>query len=252
MRRLLTLALTFLLPALSFAQAGPVPGGSGGGSSTITSGTSATSGCVAGGVLRSISNLVECGAGLTFDGTSLSTTGVVRAGLGSGAAPGYSFGTDTNTGLWAVADTVVVMSVNGSSVMSWGSGQGVNVYGTIANGSGDALSDLGGVGVAFRALYLSGSSTTGGFRLGRTITAGGTTGDRTINSVAGTVNLAAAATSITVTNNLITTSSIVLGVMRTDDTTCAIRSIVPGTGSFVINMTAACAAETSVGFVVTN
>lgn len=79
MRRLLTLALTFLLPALSFAQVGPVPGGSGGGSSTITSGTTATSGCVAGGVLRSISNLVECGAGITWSGGTFTLNNGVSA-----------------------------------------------------------------------------------------------------------------------------------------------------------------------------
>lgn len=88
--------------------------------------------------------------------------------------------------------------------------------------------------------------------LDRTITAGGTTGDRTIDKAAGTVNFAAVATSITVTNNLVTTSSIIFAVVRTNDSTALIKNIVPGNGSFVIRLNAAAAAETSVGFWVTN
>jgi len=85
-----------------------------------------------------------------------------------------------------------------------------------------------------------------------TITAGGTTGDRTINKPAGTVNIAAAGTTVTVTNSLCTTSSIVLAVIRTADTTATIKNVVPGSGSFVINLGAAATAEVSIGFVVIN
>lgn len=85
-----------------------------------------------------------------------------------------------------------------------------------------------------------------------TVTAGGTTGNQTINKPSGTVNFAAAATAITVTNSTVSTSSIVNGIARTNDATCSVKNIVPGSGSFVINMTAACTAETSVGWVVFN
>lgn len=81
-----------------------------------------------------------------------------------------------------------------------------------------------------------------------TVTAGGTTGNQTINTPAGTVNFAAAATAITVTSSLCTTSSIVFGVIRTNDATARLANIVPGNGSFVINLTAAATAETSCGF----
>lgn len=86
----------------------------------------------------------------------------------------------------------------------------------------------------------------------QTITAGGTTGAQTINKAAGTVNFAAAATSLVVTNNLVTTSSLVFAQKRTNDGTCQIQSVVPASGSFTINMTAGCGAETSVGFLVIN
>lgn len=91
------------------------------------------------------------------------------------------------------------------------------------------------------------------YQFNRTVTAGGTTGNRTINKPVGTVNFAAAATSITVTNSLVTTSSIIFTTIRTADATCTfVKSTVPAAGSFVITLNAGCTAETSVGFLVTN
>lgn len=90
-----------------------------------------------------------------------------------------------------------------------------------------------------------------GIALGRTITASGTTGAQTINKSAGTVNAAAAATSIVVTNSLVTANSLVFCQIRTDDATAVIKSVVPAAGSFTINLTAP-TAETSIGFMVVN
>lgn len=97
-----------------------------------------------------------------------------------------------------------------------------------------------------------GSLETGGFVLDRTITAGGTTGAQTINKVAGTVNFAAAATTLVVTNSTVTANSICSVVARTNDATCSVKDYEPAAGSFTIRMTAACTAETSVGFVCFN
>lgn len=94
--------------------------------------------------------------------------------------------------------------------------------------------------------------TDGKIRLLATNTTGGTTGDQTINRPSGTVNIAAAGTSITVTNSLCTTSSLVFGEVRTNDTTAKIKNIVPGSGSFVVTMDAAVTAETSIGFLIIN
>lgn len=85
-----------------------------------------------------------------------------------------------------------------------------------------------------------------------TNTAGGTTGNQTINKPTGTVNIAAAGTTVTVTDSLVTTASLILSVARTNDSTCSVKNVVPGSGSFVINTTAACTAETSFGFVLIN
>ena len=85
-----------------------------------------------------------------------------------------------------------------------------------------------------------------------TNTAAGTTGAQTINKPSGTVNFAAGATSLTVTNSLCTTTSIVIPVIRTNDATATIKNVVPASGSFTINLTAAATAETSVGFLIIN
>jgi hypothetical protein len=85
-----------------------------------------------------------------------------------------------------------------------------------------------------------------------TNTASGTIGAQTINRPSGTVNFAAAASALTVTNALCTTSSIVFATVRTNDTTAYIKNVVPGAGSFTINLGAAATAETSVGFWIIN
>ena len=87
----------------------------------------------------------------------------------------------------------------------------------------------------------------------KTITAAGTTGNQTIDKIAGTVNIAAGAAAVTVTNSTVTTSSIVLAVVRTADATLTfIKSVVPAAGSFVITCNANATAETSIGFFVVN
>lgn len=82
-----------------------------------------------------------------------------------------------------------------------------------------------------------------------TNTPAGTTGNQTINKASGTVNIAAAGTTVTVTNSLVTTASLIFCQLRTNDTTATgIKSVVPGAGSFVITLTAAATAEVSIGF----
>ncbi len=85
-----------------------------------------------------------------------------------------------------------------------------------------------------------------------TNTAAGTTGPQTINRPSGTVNFAAGATALVVTNSLCTTSSIVFATVRTNDATAYIKNVVPAAGSFTINLGAAATAETSVGFFIIN
>lgn len=76
-------SILFLLVA-SMANAQVVTDPQAGGGGAITSGSSVTSGCLSGGgVLRSVSNVLQCGAGLAFDAGILSvgTASTTRGGL---------------------------------------------------------------------------------------------------------------------------------------------------------------------------
>lgn len=118
--------------------------------------------------------------------------------------------------------------------------------------------DLGHPQRLLRNGYFSGNveaanlSLAGSLVLDSTITPPLTVGDQTINTATGTVNFAALATTLTVTNSLVTADSIVLAVVRTNDATAAIKNVEPTAGAFTINLAAAATAETSVGFVVIN
>ncbi len=88
--------------------------------------------------------------------------------------------------------------------------------------------------------------------LDKTITTGGTTGAQTINKAAGTVNFAASATSLVVTNSLVSTSSIIMVTVGTDDTTMKSAHVVAAGGSFTIYPDVAPTAGTRVNFLVIN
>lgn len=92
----------------------------------------------------------------------------------------------------------------------------------------------------------------GKFTFLATNTAAGTTGAQTINKTSGTVNFAAGAGTLVVTNSLVTTSSLVFCEVRTADATAYIKNVVPAAGSFTITLGANATAETSVGFFVIN
>ncbi len=88
--------------------------------------------------------------------------------------------------------------------------------------------------------------------LDTTITPALTVGAQTINKPSWTVNFAAWASTLVVTNSLVTTSSNVFAVVRTADETALIKSIVPIAWSFTITLNANATAETSVWFLVMN
>lgn len=85
-----------------------------------------------------------------------------------------------------------------------------------------------------------------------TVTPAGTTGARTINKPAGSVNFAAAASSLVVTNSRVTTSSIILITVATADATMTSATAVAGSGSFTIRPDNNPTAETRVNFLVIN
>lgn len=76
-----------------------------------------------------------------------------------------------------------------------------------------------------------------------------TPGNVSTNAYRGRVAAAASATTLTVTNNRVTTTSYIGTNLATNDATAVIKSVVPGNGSFTINLTAP-TAQVSIDFVV--
>lgn len=91
------------------------------------------------------------------------------------------------------------------------------------------------------------------FFLSKTITAGGTTAPQTIPKPCGSVNFAAADASKVVTNSLVTTSSVILCTVATNDATMLDVQAVAAAGSFTLFAKPAVpTAETRVNFLVVN
>lgn len=126
-----------------------------------------------------------------------------------------------------------------------GGGSGSFFYHT-GSTAATPLGNFGADSVPVRSLYLA-----------KTITAGATTGAQTINKTAGSVNFAAGATSLVVTNSLVRTpsansnsGSIILTTVRTNDTTLkSVAAVCTANGSFTLHANAAATAETRVDFV---
>lgn len=84
----------------------------------------------------------------------------------------------------------------------------------------------------------------------RTIVAAGTTSAQTINQPSGRVNLAAGATSVVVTDNLVKVTSMVQVSLASNDSSAKSVIAVPANGSFTIVPNAASTAEIKVDFIV--
>lgn len=80
----------------------------------------------------------------------------------------------------------------------------------------------------------------------------GTPGAATINKASGQVSVANGASSVVVTNSLVTSASVVTAVLQDNTDAVQIRSVVPGSGTFTINLTGVTTGARKVGFVVFN
>lgn len=212
-------------------------------------------------------------------------TGGVMLPDGAAATPALRFAADTNTGIYRIGADNIGFATAGT--LRWHISGGGNLF----SGSGNydynigASLFLGSSGSAAAPTFSFGSSTdtntgmyrvsedqigftaggtlratinttdlilTVGLTLPKTITAGGTTGAQTINKTSGSVNFAAAATSLVVTNSLCTTSSVIHCTIATNDATAANVKAVAAAGSFTIYLSTAPTAETRVNFLLTN
>lgn len=212
--------------------------------------------------------LIQNSLAILSDAGNISTPGSVSTGIGGGSTgaldlSGVTSGTVTITpkaiaGTWTFtlpADDGTpgqFLQTDGAGITSWqtvsaGTPGGVNTQ--VQFNDGGAFG--GDAGLTYNkttdALTVAGQYFTTA-----TITAGGTTGNQTINNSAGSVNFAAAGTSLVVTSNKVTTNSVVICTVATNDATLKSVSCVAAAGSFTMFANAAATAETRVNFWVLN
>jgi len=182
---------------------------------------------------------------------TVGTTDFTAIGAASNTV-GVSFtasGAGTGTG-------TVTLNVQGSGRTVATPASGTFTYTTSTTQNFAAVTVTGSVIVSTRYnLYMAGTAPNyfaGDMQFNKTVTATGTTGARTIDKNAGTVNFAAAAASLVVTNSLVTANSIIICTVGTNDTTMKSVQAVAAAGSFTLYPSAAPTAETRVNFIVIN
>jgi hypothetical protein len=129
-----------------------------------------------------------------------------------------------------------------------------------AIGSGSIVSPTGPAGYVVNdifPLYLGGSNSfimglDAGFGFKMARSASQAPGATTINMPSGNVLIAGSATSLVVTNSMVTTASYVFCQLGTNDSTAVIKNVVSAAGSFTINMATAPTGTTSASFMVVN
>ncbi len=206
--------------------------------------------------------------GNTFIGGTTTPSATLQVGQGvltSSWIPAFRSDPGAHTGM--TASTTFVSNDFQGSTQTWGSG-------TIAiqpftRFRANTLAGTSGTNTATIAATVQVDPTTVGtnaaitnnftiYHTGKegfdaTLTAGGTTGAQTINKPTGSVNFAASAQTLVVTNSLVTTSSLIFLTINTDDATAKSAIIsAQSAGSFTIKLNVAATAETKVGFLVIN
>lgn len=156
--------------------------------------------------------------------------------LGTAVSPSYAFFSDSSTGMWSSGANIIDWSTNSVRRLSLSTT-------ALTLTSGDFLplstvSRLGGASNLWARFYLDFTNTA-------------TVGAVTINKPVGRVNIAAAGTSVVVTNSLVTAASHVFAVMSSADATGRVTSVVPAAGSFTIN-TVGVTAQASFDYLVIN
>ena len=167
------------------------------------------------------------------------TTGNATVGIGNSSG---RYIADGSTSLTSATNCVYI---GASTKASADSVTNENVFGYNATGIGSNSTCIGSSAVTKCQIY-------GDMILDKTITAGGTTGAQTINKTVGSVNFAAGATSLVVTNNRVTTASVIVATVATNDSTMKTVLAVPASGSFTLYANAAATAETRVNWIVLN
>jgi hypothetical protein len=157
----------------------------------------------------------------------------------------------------------------GTGTQSVSGGAFIDVFGLTSSEPGGVAVTLGNVAGSRLVNWLRSSTSyasyldttgqevwrvqnSGKMKVATTVTPALTTGNQTISKPTGRVNFAAGASSLTVTNTLVSATSLIIASVNTADATALIKNVVPGAGSFVINLNANATAETAVSFIVFN
>jgi len=193
--------------------------------------------------------------------SSSTTTGSLKTAGGLGVAKKAYFGDTVQIGTGNNTSAGLVMGYGQSSSYGgiWGTAAAATTsnYGLLTNTANTYINGSSSVNVAVNAAVKFTITATNITHIGdmiydKTITAPGTTGAQTINKTTGRVNFAAAATSLVLTNSLITANSIIRCTVATNDTTMHSCKAVAAAGSATLYPNAAPTAETAVNFTVTN
>jgi len=190
----------------------------------------------------------------------VATTNVLLSG-GVGAAPSWGKVTlshttgiansGTNSNIQAFTETITfnddVTTNAGLSVNA-----GLNDSTLSGGSSGYLLSSTGTQVLWVNQLSISTITLSSYLNVPKTITAAGTTGAQTINKMSGSVNFAAAATSLVVTNSLVTANSVIIATVASNDATMKTVAAVATGGSFTLYANAGATAETRVNWFLTN
>jgi hypothetical protein len=183
-------------------------------------------------------------AAATFTLPVLTHYGTSQQPLGAGSSVTTQYGFFSSANLVGATTNYAFIASNTAAVAAGRTAFGFYSAINVATG--------GGTTWAFYAEGTAPSFFAGDMRFDKTVTAAGTTGAQTINKNAGTVNFAAAATSLVVTNSRVNANSIIIATVATNDTTMKSVAAVAGAGSFTLNADAAATAETRVNWLVIN
>lgn len=172
------------------------------------------------------------GGGTPVTGTTVTATSQFLAADGTALAPGYAWTSAPSTGFYLNSGQIKVSFAN-SNTLTIGS--------TFITGVVAGAVDNGSASTGWKRLYIDFTNT-------------GTVGSVTINKAAGRVNLAAAGTTLTLTNSLITAASkVFLQMASAPGNAVAVSWVsVPAAGSVVITATPAVTNQTAIDFFVVN
>lgn len=166
----------------------------------------------------------------TFSGT------VTGSGFFTANTAGYGFGGSSGStqGFWASGS---------NTLMTWAG----------AGNHAEIQSNGGVVGARFNSTGIDLTANTDAEVTMAATDSSGTPGAATVNKPSGQAAIAAAAGSVVITNSLAKTTSVITATLQATDTTCvAIKNVIPASGSFTINVNAACTGNTKVGWVLFN